>query len=183
MDDPGRSEDPAAATELPELSRSDDAQKIALAATIDFAGAYRIRVVDVHLQSGLTPVQLGDQAQVIARCVFEERCPAGATPVAVETWADEKSDGTPGNVVLAGDFNTGGEAQRQVLEALLAPRQDVRLGTPTFWLLGLLAPGRGRLDHVFYGAGLTPGEPHVGTIKISDHRPVMVEFSVVRQKR
>jgi endonuclease/exonuclease/phosphatase family metal-dependent hydrolase len=169
---------------LPQLSGSDDAQKVALAASIDFGGAYRMRVVNVHLQSGLTPVQVGDQAQVITQCVFEERCPVGTRPVGIDSWADRSgSHGKPGNVVLAGDFNTSGEAHIQVLTSLLTPQADrVPFDTPTFWLLGAVTLSGGRLDHVFHGEGLAAGEPQVGTITVSDHRPVMVEFSVVPKR-
>jgi endonuclease/exonuclease/phosphatase family metal-dependent hydrolase len=164
---------------LPQLSPSDDAQKVALAATIDFGAAYHLRAVNVHLQSGLSPVHVADQVQVITRCVFGAQCPAGTRPVPVDYWAIPGPHGAPGNVVLAGDFNTASDAHIQVMTTVLAPQAaKVPLSVSTFWLLGAVAPGSGRLDHVFHGEGLEVRDVQVGTKKVSDHRPVMVSLAV-----
>jgi len=164
---------------LPQVSRSDAAQKVALAATIDFGGAYRLRAINVHLQYGLSPVQMGDQVQVITQCVLGERCPPGARVVPLDSWAHRSGPaGRPGNVIVAGDFNSPGEAHIQVVKTLLAGgAEPVPLPAGTYWLLSAFS-SLGRLDHVFHGVGLRPGEVQVGTRHVSDHRPVMVEFTV-----
>lgn len=169
---------------LPQSSRSDDAQKVALAATVDFGGAFRLRAVDVHLQSGLSPVQLGDQVQVITRCVLDERCPAGARVVPVDAWAHRSAPGNrPGNIVVAGDFNSPGEAHIQVMRTILSGgAEPVPLPAGTYWLLSAFS-SLGRLDHVFHGVDLRPGAVQVGTRKVSDHRPVLVEFTVNQEPR
>jgi endonuclease/exonuclease/phosphatase family metal-dependent hydrolase len=142
---------------LAPTSAKDAAQKAALAATVWVDGR-RIRVANVHLQSGLTPRQIGPQlAEALAGI-------EGANDEAVP-------------VVVAGDFNTFGrehlaavarEAVRHRLTAVLPE------GTQTFSFAGIEMPVQ--LDHVFV-RGLVSRGAGRGPRRGSDHYPVWADLS------
>jgi endonuclease/exonuclease/phosphatase family metal-dependent hydrolase len=145
------------------LHSSDDARKVAASAVVWVKGV-PVGIVNAHLQSGLSPVQLGDQIQVLAHCAFTELCPQRSAPMLPEL----------PYYLMAGDFNTRGDAHIAVMREVLG------------WFGLAMAPGidktqkylphsMGRLDHIFASsslevleAGVVPGFFGTG----SDHRPV-----------
>lgn len=154
---------------LPMRSGSDDAQKIALATTV-WARGVPIGVVNVHLQSGLTPVELGDHMQKILRCVLGETCHEEGAPFL---------PGRP-HYVMAGDFNTSSGAKIDVM-------RDVARWGDLHEVPGIgrthkhLTEAKGRLDHILATSGLRVVDAaHVGGFfkTGSDHRPVWAEFEL-----
>lgn len=154
---------------LPSLSRSDAAGKAALAATV-WVNGVPVRIVNVHLQSGLSVVQLTDQAQVVALCATEGICPPGAA-----AWS-----AAAGPVVLAGDFNTVGDTHVRALTDVLERYGLRRVEgiTNTFAVVGGLL-GRRTLDHVYSSPELIVSPGSVASRREgSDHFPVSVELAV-----
>lgn len=154
---------------LPSLSSSDAAGKAALAATV-WVNGVPIRIVDVHLQSGLSAIQLTDQAQVIALCVTRGICPPGAPG-----WSPAR-----GPVVMAGDFNTVTDNHVRALTDVLDQYglQRVESIRRTFAVLGGVL-GRRTFDHVFASRGLVVSGARVAARRDgSDHFPVTVEVAL-----
>ncbi len=150
---------------LPWLESSDDARKIAVAATV-WPQGQPVGVVNTHLQSGLTPVKTGDQLQAITGCVYSTVCQHVGAPML---------DGLP-YYVLAGDLNT-------------RMRDTVRVADEVLSWSGLTrVPGIGRtfryipfgFDHIYassdlrmISAGVISEVSNTG----SDHFPIYAEFA------
>lgn len=154
---------------LPSLSGSDDAQKIAVAAEVWVRGV-PFGVVNVHLQSGLSPVQVGDQIQVLTGCVFGSRCRVAGAPLLPDL----------DYYVVGGDFNTRGEAHIEVARDLLAVaglQQVPGIGRTHKYLTDSL----GRVDHLFVSPTLEVEESgHVKGFFFtgSDHRPIFATVAM-----
>ena len=157
---------------LPRIDSSDDISKTALSATIWVKGT-PVGVINVHLQSGLSPVEIGDQLQVVLGCVFSELCPQRGAPLLPKR----------PYYVLAGDLNTSTGAHIEVAEEVLGWRGLVRvpgIGRTMKYLFGA-----GRLDHIFVSRDLEVlssghGAGFFGTG--SDHRPIWAELGIVGEK-
>lgn len=148
---------------LPMRSGSDDAQKIALAATV-WARGIPIGVINVHLQSGLTPVQLGDHLQKILRCVMGKTCHETGAPFLPDR----------PYYVMAGDFNTSSGAKIDVMREVArwgGFEQVPGMGRTHKYLTN----AKGRLDHILVTSGLRVDDSGQvgGFFKTgSDHRPI-----------
>jgi endonuclease/exonuclease/phosphatase family metal-dependent hydrolase len=156
---------------LARFDTSDDARKIALSATVWVRGM-PVGFVDVHLQSGLSPVWLGDQLQLFALCLLSERCPQAGAPLLAQRE----------RVVMAGDFNTRGTDHVHVAERVLGWsgfRRVSRLAKTMKWMPDEM----GRIDHVFVrgaleaeAAGIVAGFFNLG----SDHRPIWARLRLAQ---
>ena len=93
---------------LPWLESGDDARKIAVVATV-WPNGQPVGVVNTHLQSGLTPVKIGDQLQAITGCVYTSTCQHAGAPML---------DDLP-FYVLAGDLNTRTSDSLRVADVVL----------------------------------------------------------------
>jgi len=156
---------------LARFETSDDARKVALAATVWVRGV-AVGFVDVHLQSGLSPVWLGDQLQLFALCLLTERCPQAGAPLLAERE----------RVVMAGDFNTRGTEHVHVAERVLGWsgfRRVSRLGKTMKWMPDEM----GRIDHVFVRGALEAEDAGIvaGFFKLgSDHRPIWARLRLTQ---
>jgi len=154
---------------LPMRSGSDDAQKIAVAATV-WARGVPFGAIDVHLQSGLTPVELGDHLQKILRCVMGRTCHEEGAPFLPDL----------PHYVMAGDFNTSSSAKIDVLRdvARLAGFEQVPgIGRTHKYL----TQAKGRLDHIFVTPGLSIAESGLVGVFFgtgSDHRPIWARLDL-----
>ena len=93
---------------LPRIESSDDISKMALSATVWVKGT-PVGVINAHLQSGLSPVEIGAQLQTLLGCVFSETCPQPGAPMLSER----------PYYVLAGDLNTLGGGHLDVAREIL----------------------------------------------------------------
>ena len=151
---------------LPRIASSDDIRKAAVSANVWIKGT-PVGVINAHLQTGLSPVEIGDQLQVVIGCVFGERCAQSGAPFLPDRVYN----------VLAGDLNTSGGAHLEVADEILAWRGMTRvpgIGRTMKYLFGA-----GRIDHIFTSAGLEvvasgSGDGFFGTG--SDHRPIWAEL-------
>lgn len=156
---------------LPRIDSSDDIQKMAVVATVWIQGV-RVGVVNVHLQTGLTPVETGSQLQVVAGCAWgdDNVCPQAGAPMLAET----------PYYIVAGDLNTTGSAHIEVAQTVLGWRGLRRvsgIGSTVKFLFRF-----GRLDHIFVseplevlGSGHGSGFFATG----SDHQPIWAELRFV----
>ena len=149
---------------LPWLESSDDARKIAMAATVWVQGR-PVGVVNTHLQSGLTPVKTGDQLQAITGCTYTANCPQAGAPM-LGAWSDQ---------VLAGDLNTRTRDALRVADEVLGwsgLRRAPGIGaTYKHWPFGF--------DHIYASHSLTVQEAGVlaDVSSASDHLPIYAVLS------
>ena len=141
---------------------------MAVVATVWIQGV-RVGVVNVHLQTGLNPVEIGSQLQVVAGCAWggDNVCPQAGAPMLTET----------PYYVVAGDLNTTGSAHIEVAQTVLGWRGLRRvsgIGSTVKFLFRF-----GRLDHIFVseplevlGSGHGSGFFATG----SDHRPIWADL-------
>jgi endonuclease/exonuclease/phosphatase family metal-dependent hydrolase len=145
---------------LPELSRGDDAAKCSMAAEL-LVGERRVRIVNVHLESGLSPDGLEQQLRFLLE--------------ATRRGLGEPS--VPAATVMAGDFNSFGRAHLRALARALdgsgfVPAFDRRLRTFSF--AGLALPLQ--LDHVFVKGPVEVLGAVRGPRGGSDHYPLRVDL-------
>jgi len=155
---------------LPWLESSDDARKIAVAATVWPQGR-PVGVVNTHLQSGLTPVKTGDQLQAITGCAYEVNCPQAGAPM-LGTWSHQ---------ILAGDLNTRTSDAVRVADEVLS------------WSGLRRVPGIGRtykfppfgFDHIYASHSLTVREAGVlsDVQGASDHLPIYAVLAFTEPHR
>ena len=151
---------------LPRIDSSDDIRKAAVSATVWVQGI-PVGVVNTHLQSGLSPVEIGDQLQIVLGCVFGEVCAQTGAPFLSER----------PYAVLAGDLNTTSSAHLEVADEILGWEGMARVPGIERTMKYLF--GAGRLDHIFASPELEVvasghGAGFFGTG--SDHRPIWAEL-------
>jgi endonuclease/exonuclease/phosphatase family metal-dependent hydrolase len=159
---------------LPNLQSSDDIRKIAMTATVWIKGI-PVGVINVHLQSGLSPVQTGDQLQVLTGCVFTEVCPQPGAPMLSDM----------PYYILAGDLNTRSTDSVRVADEVLG-WSGLRRVAGINRTHKYLPSDMGNLDHIYISkgmavrdAGTVPGFFDTG----SDHLPVYAELGFEGENR
>lgn len=150
----------------------DSGRKAAVAATVVWPHG-RLRVVNVHLPSGLGERFSGELAGLLA-CVFKGDC-GGGTVVPPSAWASP----TGGNFVLGGDFNSYRQAHldaiaEQLREHGASTVPGIRSTANTLFLR--VFPRWLSFDHIIHGGDLEPVPRQAGALSVSlgvsDHRPI-----------
>ncbi|MEO8359421.1 MAG: endonuclease/exonuclease/phosphatase family protein [Vicinamibacteria bacterium] len=160
---------------LPDKSYFDAARKAGIVAVINVDGV-PIKVVSVHLQSGMLESGYKDQIKSLVECVTEDDCHndghAKALPESRAT-------------VFGGDFNTWRGSLVEPLMSRMDKASMKRVGgiESTFSKDMSKEPKtRYTFDYFFATPGIVAGPGRVGTDRTgSDHYPIAADFLLPRQ--
>jgi endonuclease/exonuclease/phosphatase family metal-dependent hydrolase len=155
---------------LPDKSVVDSARKVAIAAVVEIQGV-PIRVVSVHLQSGMVGPGFKRQLKSLMECAIEDDCHNDKDPSALPA-----SRAT----VVGGDFNTWIGSLRAPLDRRMAKYGLVRISEikGTFSkALGADPKNKHTFDYFFATREIIAGPGRVGADRTgSDHFPIAAEF-------
>jgi endonuclease/exonuclease/phosphatase family metal-dependent hydrolase len=157
---------------LPDKSVIDGARKAAMAAVVTVDGV-PIRVVNIHLQSGMMPGGFKSQLKSLMECAVEDDCHNDKSPSTLPATRA---------TVVGGDFNTWiGSLREPLFERMkkydLAPVAGIR---GTFSKSQAANPAsKHTFDYFFATTDIIVGEGRVGTDRTgSDHYPIAAEFKL-----
>jgi endonuclease/exonuclease/phosphatase family metal-dependent hydrolase len=154
---------------LPANSMLDAARKVAVAAVVTIRGV-PIRIVSVHLQSGLSPRGFEAQLKTLMECAIDDDCHADHDP---STLPESRA------TVVGGDFNTwvgtlGRRLERTMVGYGLVPVEGIK-GTFSMAIAG--DRPKHTLDYFFATRDIIAGHGRVGADRTgSDHFPIAAEF-------
>jgi endonuclease/exonuclease/phosphatase family metal-dependent hydrolase len=155
---------------LPDKSVVDSSRKVATAAVVEVQGV-PIRIVSVHLQSGMTATGFKAQVKSLMECAIEDDCHNDHHPSPLpESRA----------AVVGGDFNTWVGSLRGPLEGRMEKYGLVRVSDikGTFSKSMRVDPkARRTFDYFFATRAIIAGPGRVGADRTgSDHFPISAEF-------
>ncbi len=156
---------------LPDHSYFDAARKAAMIAVVEVEGV-PVRVVTVHLQSGMLARGYTAQLRSLLDCVARDVCEGDKAPTPLPR---AKA------LVIGGDFNTwnsglGDRLAAAMSGASLAPVEGI-LGTFSKSLDDIA--GKYTFDYFFSTPGLKTGPGRVGQVRTgSDHFPIEAVFKI-----
>lgn len=156
---------------LPNQSYFDAARKAAMVAVVEIAGV-PVRVVSVHLQSGMLGRGYEVQLRSLLGCVTRDDCEGSPTPAPLPATKA---------LVIGGDFNTWNDG----LGVRLAAAMSAAKLEPVDGILGTFtkspedAAGKHTFDYFFSTPGLKSGSGRVGLVRTgSDHFPIEAVFMI-----
>lgn len=157
---------------LPDKSVVDGARKVAMAAVVEVQGV-KVRIVNIHLQSGMMPLGFKEQIKSVMECAIEDEChndrDPEPLPVARAT-------------VVGGDFNTWlGTLRGPLVDRMKRYRLERVPGIRGTFSRSMSPdpPTRHTFDYFFATPGTIAGPGRVGADRTgSDHFPIAAEFLV-----
>lgn len=156
---------------LPDHSYFDAARKAAMIAVIDVLGV-PVRVVSVHLQSGMLARGYSSQLRSLLACIAHDVCEGDSTPAVLPRTE---------TLVIGGDFNTWNKGLGDILAATMSGASL----EPVAGILGTFSKSRDdsaqkrTFDYFFSTPGLKAGPGRVGRVRTgSDHFPIEAVFKI-----
>lgn len=156
---------------LPDHSYFDAARKAAMIAVVEVEGV-PVRVVTVHLQSGMLARGYTAQLRSLLDCVARDVCEGDKTPTPLPR---AKA------LVIGGDFNTWNSGLGDILTAAMSGAAL----EPVEGILGTFSKslddtaGKHTFDYFFSTPGLKTGPGRVGRVRTgSDHYPIEAVFKI-----
>ena len=154
---------------LPNKSVVDGARKVAMAAVVEIQGV-PVRIVNAHLQSGMTPESFSQQLKSLMKCAIEDDCHEDPDPSPLPPSAA---------TVAGGDFNTWVGALRGPLDHRMEKYGLERVtGIKGTFSKSMKSDSKMHtFDYFFATPGLVAGPGRVGVDRTgSDHFPIAAEF-------